>query len=333
MPTLTSYLDRWTPEQFETLERGVLVARHRLHETGLFSDEALIDLIDRQPEGYLTIAAMGTDENRFEWMTGERGGCSAADLLRAVREHRIWLNLVRVGRFHPEYRKLIDALYDELEANAPGFRALNRSGNLLISSPRAIVYYHIDLPVNMLWHLRGEKQVWVYPHFDNRFVAPRNIERLIRGEMAEDMPYEPWFEDYALRFHVRPGDLITWPQNAAHRVTNCDSLNVSLSTEHHNATALRRLNVNQANHYLRTRLGCSRLSISPDGWGARCKDLAMRGLNRWQRLFGSRQPEPFSYRRRFVVDPNAPRGFVLKDPGDQVGYVEEQAVLMGAGAR
>jgi hypothetical protein len=54
-------------------------------------------------------------------------------------------------RFHPEFRILVNALYDELEANCPGFRALRRSANLLVSSPSAMVYYHADAPLNMLW--------------------------------------------------------------------------------------------------------------------------------------------------------------------------------------
>ena len=328
MPPRDSCLVDWTQEQFDALEQGVLLARHRLHESGLFTDDALADLIDAQPEGYLTIAAMGTDENKFEWMTGERGDLSARELLRAVREHRFWLNVIRIGRFHPEYRRLIDSVYDELEARAPGFRARNRSSNLLISSPGAIVYYHIDLPVNMLWHLRGEKRVWVYPHFDNRFVSPRNIERLIRGEMAEDMPYEPWFEYYALEFDGRPGDLLTSPQNAPHRVTNGDSLNVSLSTEHHNPLASRRLNVHLANHYLRTGLGCRKLSISPHGFSARVKDLGVRALKLSERLFRRKESQPFEYRRRFIVDPDAERGFVFKENARAGDFAEEEALLM-----
>ncbi len=324
-----NYLDQWTPEQFEVLEEAILVAKHKIHSTGLFSDEALADLIDRHPSDYLTIAAMGRDANKFEWMVGERGDLTAMELLDAVRNGQLWLNVIAITKFHDEYRKLIDDVYNELEASNPRFKAQNRSGNILISSPHAMVYYHIDLPVNMLWHLRGEKRVWVYPPFDPRFVAPKNIERLIVGEMAEDMPYHTWFEDYALSFDVKPGQLITWPQNTPHRVSNLEGLNVSLSTEHRNPRAQRRLNVHRANRLLRQKFGCECRSISPDGFTARCKEVIARGSNLTTRLIGKKTEEPFSYRKRFLVDPSAEKGWRLLDGEQPETFEEENAVLMG----
>lgn len=327
---MKSYLDNWSSEQFRVLESAVLVAEHRIHESGLFTDEALCRLINKHPADYLTIAAMGSDKNKFEWMTGERGNSSAEELLLAVKRGQLWLNLIRLGRLHPEYNSVVNSIYDELEANSPGFKAESRSANLLISSPNAMVYYHLDLPVNMLWHLRGEKQVWVYPSGDERFVAPRNIERLILGEMAEDMPYKPWFEDYALSFTLKPGQMITWPQNAPHRVTNCEGLNVSLSTEHRNPIARRRLGVHLANHYLRQQFGCQNLSISPIGLSARAKELYARVCQRVQSLTRGERPEPFSYRKRFRVDANAEKGYVLLNPDQNLSFAEEEALLVGS---
>jgi len=325
---MTSYLGNWSPEQFRMLEDCVLVAEHRIHESGLFTDEALCELIDKHPSDYLTIAAMGNDKNKFEWMTGVRGDTSAEDLLLAVKRGQLWLNLIRLGRLHPEYIAIVNSVYDELEKRAPGFKAQNRSANLLISSPNAMVYYHLDLPVNMLWHLRGEKRVWVYPAGDERFVAPRNVERLIRGEMAEDMPYQPWFEDYALSFTLKPGQMVTWPQNAPHRVTNCDGLNVSLSTEHHNPRARRRLGVHLANHYLRQQFGWQNLSIDARGVMGRMKHLYARLCQRVERLVGKDRAEPFSYRKRFRIDPHAEKGWVLLEPEQELSFAEEEALLV-----
>ena len=324
-----SYLVDWTPEDYRMLEKTVLTARHRVHESGLFSDEALCELIDLHPQDYLTIAAMGNDENRFEWMTGVRGETSAEDLLQAVKNGQLWVNLVSLARFHPEYARMLDSIYHELESQCPGFQAQHRSANLLISSPNAMVYYHIDLPVNMLWHLRGEKQVWVYPPFDDRFVSPRNIERLILGQMAEDMPYQSWFENYAISFRLQPGQMITWPQNTPHRVTNRDGLNVSLSTEHRNPLAKRRINVHLANYHLRRQFGCKHLSTDPRLWTARFKEAYVRCLRIWDQLTKRKSPEPFSYRKRFRIDPLADKGYVLLDGQTDLSFTEEEAVLAG----
>lgn len=329
MPATESFLANWTQEDYRMLEKTVLIAQHRIHETGMFSDEALCDLLDRHPQDYLTIAAMGNDQNKFEWMTGVRGDTSAADLLQAVKNGQLWVNVVCLAKFHPEYDRMLNSIYNELESRCPGFKAQHRSANLLISSPNAMVYYHIDLPVNMLWHLRGEKQVWVYPAFDERFVSPRNIERLILGKMAEDMPYHSWYEDYALSFRLRPGQMITWPQNTPHRVTNMAGLNVSLSTEHRNKTAKRRINVHLANYYLRQQLGCQNLSINPQQWTAPLKETYVRGLQLAQKVFRKKQMEPFSYRKRFRIDPLAEKGYVLLDPTSKPSFEEEEALLAG----
>lgn len=324
---MQQYLQDWTAQDFGVLEEAVLVARHRLHETGLFSDEALADLIDKQSDDYLTLAAMGTDASKFEWMAGQRGDASGKDIIQAVKTGKIWVNIICLARFHPEYAKLLNSLYAELEKNSPGFQAKHRSANLLISSPNAIVYYHIDLPVNMLWHIRGEKRVWVYPHFDNRFASPRNIERAIIGEMSEDMPFEPWFDDYALEFNVKPGQMITWPQQAPHRVTNLDSMSVSLSTEHRNKRAKRRINTHLANYYLRKQFGCKNLSIKPEGWKACVKEAYVRGVQLCNKLITANQLEPYSYRKRFVIDLNAELGYRMLEGENATDFKREEALL------
>lgn len=329
MISSNNWLHNWTSEQYRMVEKTTLIAQHRLHESGLFTDEALCELIDRHPQDYLTIAGMGSDQNKFEWMTGIRGQTSAVDLLQAVKNGQLWVNLVCLARFHSEYDRILNSLYDELEAHSPGFKAQHRSANLLISSPNAMVYYHIDLPVNMLWHLRGEKQVWVYPAFDERFVAPQNIERLILGKMAEDMPYHRWYEDYALSFVLQPGQMITWPQNTPHRVTNREGLNVSLSTEHRNPLAKRRINVHLANHYLREQFGCQNLSMDPRGSVARMKEAYARGVQMFQKLTRKKKLEPFSYKKRFRIDPLAPKGYVLLESEKELNFQEEEALLAG----
>ncbi|MBL4885181.1 MAG: cupin-like domain-containing protein [Planctomycetaceae bacterium] len=321
------YLQGWTKPEFDVLEEAVLVAKHRLHETGMFTDDALAELIDRHPDDYLTIAAMGNDENKFEWMTGKRDGASGKEMIQALRTGKIWVNLICLARYHPEYAKILNSLYDELEKNAPRFQAKYRSANLLISSPNAIVYYHIDLPVNMLWHIRGEKRVWVYPHFDNRFASQRNIERAILGEMSEDMPYQKWFEDYALEFHVKPGQMMTWPQHSPHRVTNLDTMCVSLSTEHRNQRAKRRVNVHLANHYLKKHFGLKDLSIRPQGWNACAKEAYARAVQVVNKLLTAKKMEPYSYRKRFVVDPNAELGYRMLDGEDATDFKQEEAIL------
>ena len=303
----SSLLNNWTDKEFNALEEGVLLAGHRLGESGLFNDEALIEILDTHPEEFLTISTMGQSSDVFEWAEGYRNGVSASELLRLVKEGHLWMNVRRLMDFQAKHRDLIHELYDELQGGKPGFQAIQRTANLLISSPTALVHYHVDLPVNMLWHIRGRKRVWVYPHFDHRFVSKQVMEMVAVGELTEDVPYSAELDNYALQYDVQPGQLLTWPQHAPHRVENLDGMNVSLSTEHKNARAIRRNNMYEANYFLRKHFGFSNPSTDVEAWHAYAKQALARGV-RLGNKFTSKQTESFTYSKSFEVDPNEPNG-------------------------
>lgn len=305
-----SLLIDWNSQDFATLERGVLVAQHRLAETGLFSDEGLARILDRQPDSALTLSTMGEDSNTFEWRDGDRNGVPGQQLLETVKRGHLWINCRDVLSHQTELAQLVNDVYDELEAGNSRFRAEDRTANLLISSPSAIVHYHVDMPVNMLWHLRGRKRVWVYPHFDPRFANLPVLEKVCAGVWSEDVPYDTDWDKYALVFDAEPGQLITWPQLTPHRVTNLEGLNVSLSTEHKNARARRRLNVHQANHFLRTVMGRTPQHAEVDGCLAHVKQTLARSVRYSSKLM-RKKPKQFVYPKSFVVDPNEPRGYRL----------------------
>ena len=308
---MTSHLlADWTTDDFHILEKGVLLAKHRLEETGLFTDENLAKIIDSHPPEHFSVNTMGTDTNHFEWREGDRNGVPGDQLLELVKTGRLWINCRKMLDHHPDFSRTFNAIYDELEAKSPGFKANDRSANLLISSPHALVHYHIDIPVNMLWHIRGRKRVWVYPHFDFRFVSQKVVELVCSGDFSEDVPYETEFDKYALMFDVEPGQLITWPQMAPHRVTNLDSLNVSLSTEHKNPRAVRRVNVHLANQFMRRAFGVWSKSAKVDGPVAHFKQTVARAV-RYAKKFGRQTKKQFTYPITFKVDPEAPLGYTL----------------------
>jgi hypothetical protein len=313
-----SLLVDWQPQDFETLERGVIVGKHRIAETGLFTDDALAAILDSHPAEHLSINTMGKTKDKFDWREGDRNGVPGAELVQMVREGHLWINCRRMMSCQPAYAEVVNSLYDELEQNAAHFSAEDRTANLLISSPDAWVPYHVDMPVNMLWHVRGRKRVWVYPHFDKRFASGFVLEKVCYGEWSEEVPYDQDWDKYALVFDAEPGQLVTWPQLAPHRVENLEGLNVSLSTEHKNVRARRRLNVHTGNYILRKRFGKACSSIDIDGVAAHIKQFVAR-LDRYAgKLFG-KEKEQWTYPITFVLDPSEPDGFRLLDTaGDAV---------------
>jgi len=305
-----SLLSNWTQQDFDTVERGVLVARHGLAETGLFSDESLVEIIDRHPVEDFSVNTMGADPHVFDWREGDRNGVPADQLLELVRRGQLWINCRKMLDHHPRVARVVNELYAEIAARNPAFRAEDRTANLLISSPTAWVPYHVDMPVNMLWHIRGVKRVWVYPPFDTRFASAEVLAKVCSGEWTEDVPYDRSFDRYALVFDAQPGQLITWPQLTPHRVTNLEGLNVSLSSEHKNPRARRRINVHTFNHLLNKHVGIAGQGIDADGFTARAKQTLARAARYAGKTFGKKK-EQFVYPTTFVVDPQAEFGFRL----------------------
>ncbi len=308
----TSHLVDWTAQQYLGVEDEILLARHNLHESGQFDDENLIRMFDTHPEVDFGINTMSTSNAEFAWREGDRNGVSSEKLLELIHRGHLWVNLRNVLSHHDEVRQAIHSIYDELESNKPKFHARDRSANLLISSPGAIVYYHLDVPVNMLWHIRGHKRVWVYPPFDTHFAPQDVVERICAAEMVEDAPFEPSYDDFAQIFDVEPGQLLTWPQLTPHRVENLGrGLCVSLSTEHVNARAGRRINVHLANQFLRRTFGLPCRSIAVEGAMAHLKQSLIRGVRKYRKLRKQEVPKENEYPASFYVDPDSPTGYTL----------------------
>lgn len=303
-------LKNWSPEQAEMLEDAIFVAEHRLAELDLFGDAGLSRTLDEHPRGDLGVNTMGIDPCRREnWREGTAGDLSGEDLVNVVRHGRLWLNVRRVMDHHPEYREIVNSLYDELESICDCGPITNRSANLLISSPTALVYYHVDCPANMLWHIHGTKRVFAYP-LESGVVSPRTIEAVLAGEKSEEIEYRPELDTVASVVELQPGQMITWPQHTPHRVVNTGGLNVSLSTEHMTRRALRKNNVYLANRHFRHMFGGRFESTSTEGPKAALKELAIRVARRIPPL-APPIPQGFRYPVTFRIDPDAPDGIGL----------------------
>jgi hypothetical protein len=261
--------------------KRTVTGNHRLAGNALFGDAALIELLDRMPRERLYAFSMGSDPERAEDNhLALHDGVSGAQLLQAVRCGRLWLNVTRVDIADTRYRDLIGELYAELAAQIPGFVPEDSHGTVLISSPQALVYYHADGPASVLWHVRGHKRVWVYPALHPYYMQRDLLEDIFAGVRHEYLPYRRSYDAGAEIHDLAPGQWIAWPQNAPHRVTNLDGVNVSLSTEHFTAASRRRCQLYMANRFLRTRLGLTGLSAREDGALAVAKTVLQRAARR-----------------------------------------------------
>ncbi len=258
--------------------------------------------LDRYPRDRLGVFTMGEDPVAWTtWRRGSAGDLTGAQLLEAARSGRIWLNLRAANEHLPEYARLCDEVFADKAANSPGLTTFKRDLGVLISSANAQVFYHLDVPLVSLWQIRGHKRVRVYPVADP-YVPEQALERIVLREAAEQFAFDPAWDTAAETFDLSPGDMVTWKQNAPHRIENGPMLNVSLSMEFMTPQALLRANVIYANAVLRRTLG-ARPRIQQ---GLRPATLAKLAVARAAKALARNRPTPGVLPASFRLDAAAP---------------------------
>lgn len=280
---------------------------HALHLHPLFERSALAELIEHCPPSHSALvqtSGAGTVPQR--WREGDRAGVPGARVIEAIARHRLWLNLRDVGSVDPRYAALLQTAYAELAAQLPGFAPRGLKLGILISSPGARVHYHCDLPGQALWQIAGRKRIYVYP---NRppYLAPQALEDIAYSGFEFKLAYDSAFDAAAQVIDLEPGQMLSWPLNAPHRVENADELNISLTTEHWTEANRRSQRMLLANAVLRHRLGWTARSRALDGAGYWAK-VALQAA--WRRSPWAARTQAAERPLTFRLDPDAPGGCV-----------------------
>ena len=254
---------------------------HSLHQSPLFTMDALAELIESYPREHYNIFHMGSQANeRWFWRQGDLDGMSGKDVIAAIAKGRLWLNLRSVNKVDRRYARLLDDLMDELGERMPGFKAKRKGSGILISSPMAQVYYHVDLPGQLLFQIAGRKKLYFYPAH-KPFITHEFLERTAITGLGVDIPFEPWYDEYARVQDFEPGQMVHWPHFAPHRVVNYDCLNVSMTIDFSTDPILRAQMVNYANGILRHGFGWtprSRGITGPSFWTKAVLQKALRDV-------------------------------------------------------
>lgn len=283
----------WSDEKRAEFRNGVVRARHRLHQASEFSDFALAELIERHPRELTDICTMGTDAtDRDSWKAGERGHLSGMQLLEAVREGRLWIQLREVMNRDEVYKPIFGALFDQLKKLNPGYAPMRAYGSLIISSPSAQAFYHSDVSETIFLHVRGRKRFRVYPPHAP-WLSDQSMEAILHKDQTEDIPFDPRWDEDAASFDLAPGDFLTWPLHAPHRVENLEDLNVSMTCEVVTRESMMKNAVLHANGALR-RMGFAPVSTRADGLQAYAKLALSKAWKFGVKLFGRPRANPKS---------------------------------------
>lgn len=298
----------WNDDKRAEFRNGVMTARHRLHLAPEFTELALAALLNRHPRELCDFCTMGDDPaDRDSWRAGDPGAASGAELLEAVRQGKLWINLREAMNADPVYKPLFDALFAQLRALNPGYAPLRAYGGILISSPKAQVFYHADVSETVLLHVKGRKRFRVYPPHAP-WISDETMEDVLHHAQTEDMAFDPaWDRDAAL-IDLEPGDFISWPLHAPHRVENLDGLNVSITCEVVTRRSVMKNAVLHANGALR-RMGHTPRSADASGLQAYAKLALSKVWKAWARITGAQaRPMPKS-ETTFEVDLASKTGY------------------------
>lgn len=303
---MNTVFKNWTDEQSKAFGKDLLVVEHNLHERPMFSDQGLIDLLDNFPREHLNLYTMTSNEETGErvFRYGSAGDLSGEEILTAVKNSKLWINLREANAHLDEYAALSDEMFGSLEHCVPGLKTFKRDAGVLISSPGARVFYHLDIPLVTLWQISGEKTFYVYPT-GKPFAEDAAIEGIVLRETEEEIHYDPNFDQAASKVVLKPGMMANWPQTAPHRIDNGDMVNVSLSVEFQTMNAVLHANALYANGVLRRDYGRNP-DIEKEG---RIGKLSKAALARAFKLMKSRKAFERKLEPTFIVDLNEEKGF------------------------
>jgi hypothetical protein len=257
-------ISNWQPHHETLFGQHAMKLKHRLGETGLFTREVLGRVIERCPKHELGLESVSLQNDNPRRVYGELGRASGLEAIAAIEKGQMWMNVRRLMDWAPEYHDLLNKIFDEFEARMPGLKTFKRNIGVLISSPKAYVPYHADIQGQSLWQISGVKHVFIYP-VSHVFAPPRSIEKIMLRETTEDMRYQAWFDECATAVDLNPGEMLTWPLYAPHRVQNQDCLNISVTMEHWTPAIWNAYAVHYGNGVLRRTLGLQKTSIRDHG--------------------------------------------------------------------
>jgi hypothetical protein len=278
------------------------VYQHTLHQSALFSDAALAQLLDSYPRESVEIYTVGADQRSVDKSRrGSGESLSGAQLLDAVKTGRIWMRLRGAHKVAEAYQQIADKMFAELHQMHHGLTTFSHDVGVIISSPGLQEFYEFDMPLTALFQVSGEKVLRVWDAYEP-YIQDTHLETHALTGLTPAIEFNPVWNEDAQSVALKPGMMATWAQNSPYRLVNSDALNVALYAAFMTPAALLRANVIYSNAVMRRKFGMAqRLVPSPSPF-----NLLKLGLVRAAKQFNWYPPSLKTRAVSFHVEPAAP---------------------------
>ena len=237
---------------YEKFGRESFQVKHNLTDHPLLQIERLAQLADALPpdqaeftKGKASEILLGGGEQPEEMTAG--------DVVRGIETNGMWMVLKRVHT-DPEYQALADWILGNIRSEV-----VDREGGrvssecyILISAAESVAPSHFDPEYNMLFQIRGTKDLTVGT-FTDLETERREAERYYGGghRNISDLPQNETV------YPMEPGIGVHIPAEAPHMVKNGKTWSISLSTSFYTRDSARKVDAYAMNARLR------KLHISP----------------------------------------------------------------------
>jgi hypothetical protein len=240
----------------QAFDRRSFAFPHNLANHPLFTIPRLADaaqaILDKGNRGQF----VAFDARSFEAGTGF-GAMSAqnqlAESVRRLPEGRTWLKISSANEADPDYAEVLRQIIRDI-ADLTGRDLISEitwsSLTVFMASPGIVTPYHIDHESNLLFQVKGEKDVCLFDQDDRDVLSDVEIEKFYAGD-TEAARYKPNLQERGTVYHLTPGVAVHHPPLAPHLVRNGDGVSVSVSIGFCTRTLDRRAKVYQFNSLLR----------------------------------------------------------------------------------
>ncbi len=251
------------PREFEEkLNRSHFAFTHNLSGHGLFELPRLAALCEKVPARQTRVyqSDAGSPMGRPKVFAGE---WKPGNLIASLAGGTTRVSLANVEACDDEYmvlhRQIMNEI-DQLSGFALGRKVDWSSMTMLLSSPGVTTPYHVDHQSNLLFQMRGSKNVFVFDFQDRRVLSEEMIEQYYGGDKHAPA-YREELQNRAADYELTPGTALHNPPLGPHWVRNGADISVSVSINFSLRDSEAKARIYQVNHYLR-RMG---LKPTPPG--------------------------------------------------------------------